>query len=99
HAEEGVQLAARVSAEVGPRFAIEWDSLEDRTEKVLLRAERPAEHPAAEAAFARLRAELIAEETSDDIVAQSGGGWMAYAPVTVETFTPSQRSGRPQDQG
>jgi hypothetical protein len=100
HAEEGVQLAERVSAEVGPRFAIACDSVDDRTETLLLRAERPAENPAAEAAFTRLREELIAEEKrTADIVADSSGVWMAYAPLTGETFTPNQRSGRSQDQG
>src|SRR5699024_4662472 len=90
----------RVAAEVGPRFAIACDSVDDRTETLLLRAERPAENPAAEAAFTRLREELIAEEKrTADIVADSSGVWMAYAPLTGETFTPNQRSGRSQDQG
>src|SRR5699024_4000850 len=100
HAEEGVKLAERVSAEVGPRFAIACDSVEGRNETVLLRAERPAENPAAEAAFTRLREELIAEEKrTAEIFAESGGVWTAYAPLSGETFTPNQRSGRSQDQG
>ncbi len=100
HAEEGVQLAERVSAEVGPRFAIACDSVEDPTETVLLRAERPAENPAAEAAFACLREELIAEEKrTAEIFAESGGVWTAYAPLTGETFTPNLGSGHSQDQG
>ena len=100
HAEEGVKLAERVSAEVGPRFAIACDSVEGRDETVLLRAERPAENPAAEAAFTRLREELIAEEKrTAEIFAESGGVWTAYAPLSGETFTPNQRSGRSQDQG
>lgn len=100
HAEDGIKLAERVAAEVGPRFAIACDSVEDRTETVLLRAERPAENPAAEAAFTRLREELIAEEDrTAEIFAESGGVWTAYAPLSGETFTPKPRSEGWHDQG
>src|SRR5699024_1694981 len=100
HAEEGIKLAERDTAEVGPRFAIACNSVEGRNGTVLLRAERAVQIPAAKAALTRMREELIAEEKrTAEIFDESGGVWTAYAPLSGETFTPNQRSGRSQDQG
>jgi hypothetical protein len=93
HGKEGLKLAERVSAEVGPSFVIECDAPDGKTEKVHLRAESPAENPAAEAAFTRLRNDRIAEDKRiAEILSESGGTWTAYAPLSRTTFTPSNQT-------
>ncbi|UVI37752.1 hypothetical protein [Brevibacterium spongiae] len=99
HEEEGLRLAERVSAEVGPRFVITCDSIEDRYGQVTLRATSPSENPTAEAAFRRLRQERMAEDMRmAEILAESDGTITAYAPLSGATFELSPRSDHPQNE-
>ncbi|SMX90625.1 hypothetical protein BI49514_02323 [Brevibacterium iodinum ATCC 49514] len=82
--EEGVRLARLVAAEVGPQFEVEFSSYEDGAETVHIRAEHPAQNPAAEAAFARLFDEDEAEwrEAQERRKNNPDGEWIAYAPLS-----------------
>lgn len=96
---EGERLARMVAAEVGPQFDVEFSSYEDGAETVHVRAEHPAQNPAAETAFTRLFDEEDAErrEAEERRRNNPGGNWIAYAPLSGTVFDPNQGLGAQQE--
>lgn len=93
---EGARLTHGVSAEVGPRFVVEFASYEVGAGTVCVRAESPAENPAAENAFTELADKIVAEEQKAAERRRDGEGkWIAYAPLSGTVFDPNSHSRRP----
>jgi hypothetical protein len=84
-------LARRVAAELGSRFAVEYDAAEDTDDVRRVTSARPALNVEAEAAFlARAEEAVRAQERLAALKDEPGHGtgWSAVAPLTGAEYRP-----------
>jgi hypothetical protein len=88
----GLELARAVSVELGPCFAVEYRSFEDRKAVARLRSEHPAKNVTAEAAFLeradRARADWAEARARLAARPDAAPGWHARSPGSGAIFRP-----------
>jgi alkylhydroperoxidase family enzyme len=91
HATTAERLARRVAAELGSRFAVEYDAAEDTDDVRRVTSARPGLNVEAEAAFlARAEEAVRAQERLAALKDEPGDdtGWSAVAPLTGAEYRP-----------
>ena len=104
HRRRGVELAGRLADALGPPFVVQVDAADDPDavddpgaddgayrppSRTAVASDRPATRPEAAARFRAWSQEARAEhDRIRAAVADGGGRWVAYAPLSGRTFAP-----------
>lgn len=104
HRRRGVELAGRLAEALGPPFVVQVDAVDDPDapddpgaddgayrppSRTAVASDRPATRPEAAARFRAWSQEARAEhDRIRAAVADGGGRWVAYAPLSGRTFAP-----------
>jgi hypothetical protein len=104
HRRRGLELARRIADALGPPFVVQLDAVDDPVapdgalRRELVSSDQGPTQPRASARFRAWADEARAEHARvSAALAEGGGRWVAYAPLSGETFRPGggQGQGRP----